>query len=100
MKGAYAEAQDISSKTFLRKVLIDLDLNPDEAFVHLDSKDWESGLKKIDWRCIGQIVGELLLLNYFTKEKIFYLHGDKIVFGLFERVKEVVDYHYKIRRIY
>jgi 2-hydroxychromene-2-carboxylate isomerase len=46
MKGAYAEAQDISSKTFLRKVLIDLDLNPDEAFVHLDSKDWESGFEK------------------------------------------------------
>ena len=46
MKGVYAEAQDISSKTFLRKVLIDLDLNPDEAFMHLDSNDWESGFDK------------------------------------------------------
>ena len=46
MKGVFAQAQDISSKTFLRKVLMNLDLNPDKAFVHLDSKDWESSFEK------------------------------------------------------
>ena len=46
MKGVFSQAKDISSKTFLRKVLIDLDLNPDKAFVHLDSKEWESSFEK------------------------------------------------------
>jgi len=46
MEAIFATGIDVSSKAFLHQTCIDLNLNPDNAFTHLDSKNWESSFEK------------------------------------------------------
>ncbi|GIS42566.1 MAG: hypothetical protein Ct9H90mP15_06060 [Candidatus Neomarinimicrobiota bacterium] len=60
-------------------------MNPDEAFVHLDSKDWESGFEKNRLAMYRVNCWGAPTFKLFHKRKNFLSHGDKIVFGLLKK---------------